>query len=322
MIKKNILKNLYSSMLRIRLIEEELAKKYNEKEMRCPTHFSIGQELVGGLISIFIKKNDYAISTHRCHAHYLGKGGNLNSMIAEIYGKKTGCSRGRGGSMHLIDENVSFVGSTAIVGNNIPIGVGLALGLKLDNSNNISCVFMGDGAIEEGVFFESVNFSSVQDIPVLFICENNLYSVYSPLKIRQPKNRKIYKMVESLGIKSFIAKSEDLAASINVFREASNYVRNFRKPAFFEISSYRLLEHCGPENDDSLSYRPINEVKAWKLKDPLKILEEKLLKKKIVSSREKINLFNKINLEIQEAINFAKNSDFPNSREAFIDEYA
>ena len=190
-------------MVLIRTVEETIAEKYDQQNMRCPTHLSTGQEAVSAAVGMALQKKDLVVSTHRSHGHYLGKGGNIPRMIAEIYGKEGGCSKGKGGSMHLIDLSVGFMGSTAIVGNSIPIGAGLGLAMQLDKSNNISCIFIGDGAIEEGVFAETVNFCAQRDLPVLFLCENNFYSVYSPLTVRQPKNRPIHKMVEAMGIKSF-----------------------------------------------------------------------------------------------------------------------
>ena len=184
--------HLYKNMLLIRLAEEEIAKRYKSGKMRCPPHSSIGQEASATGVGLALKNTDLAVSTHRAHAHYLAKGGNLKRMIAEIYGKATGCCKGKGGSMHLIDRSVGFEGSTAIVGNTIPIGVGLGLSLKLDSKNAVSVIYCGDGSVEEGVFYESVNFAVTKKLPVLFVCENNSYSVYSPLKVRQPKGRKIH----------------------------------------------------------------------------------------------------------------------------------
>ena len=133
--------------------------------MRCPTHLSIGQEAVSAAFSEVVNKKDFAVSSHRAHVHYLAKGGNLKKMIAEIYGKKTGCSKGKGGSMHLIDLDVNFMGSSAIVGNSIPIGTGLALSAKINNTNQKSFIFFGDGATEQGVFYESINFAAVKNLP-------------------------------------------------------------------------------------------------------------------------------------------------------------
>ena len=166
----NIALDIYKCAIRIRSIEERIALEYPKGEMRCPVHLSIGQEITSAVISVIQKNTDTAVSTHRSHAHYLAKGGDLYKMIAEIYGKVTGCCKGRGGSMHLIDLDVGFLGSSAIVGNSIPIGVGAGFTHKLNNSDALSFVFLGDGAIEEGSFYESVNFSVVQNLPIVYIC--------------------------------------------------------------------------------------------------------------------------------------------------------
>ena len=181
--KKKALK-IFEKIFLIRNVEEAIANEYSKQEIRCPVHLSIGQEAVPAVMSLFLKVKDLVVSTHRGHAHYLGKGGNLKKMISEIYGKQTGCSKGKGGSMHLIDKKVGFYGTSAIVGNSIPVGVGLAYDYKLKKNKNLSVIYFGDGAVEEGVFFESLNLAAVKQTPTLFICENNLYSVYSPMKVR------------------------------------------------------------------------------------------------------------------------------------------
>ena len=235
----NLKIKLYSEMLRIRCVEEKIAEKYHEAKMRCPTHLSIGQEAVPVALSSIIKKDDFAVSTHRGHAHYLAKGGSLKKMIAEIYGKSTGCSKGKGGSMHLIDKTVSFMGTSAIVGNSIPLGVGLALSSKLKSSDNISCVYFGEGATEEGVFYESVNFAVLKKLKVLFICENNLYSVYSPLSVRQPHDRKINEMVKGLGIKSEKCDGNNIIECKNTLDPIISEIRKNSTPYFIEFKTYR-----------------------------------------------------------------------------------
>jgi len=207
-----IAKKLLFQMKRIRLIEEEIARRYPAGFMRCPTHLSVGQEGVAAAAGLALSREDLAVSGHRAHAHYLAKGGSLKAMLAEIYGKASGCSGGKGGSMHLIDESVGFMGSTAIVGGTVPVGVGLAYGVKVKRSNQVSCVFHGDAVVETGVFFESVNFAALKKLPVLFICENNLYSVYSPLNVRQPDGRSIAAMVSGLGIKAESGDGNDVLA--------------------------------------------------------------------------------------------------------------
>ena len=306
----------------IRGVEEEIAKKYDEGKMRCPTHLSIGQESVPSVFSMFVKEKDFCVSTHRGHAHYLAKGGNLNAMIAEIYGKKTGCSSGKGGSMHVCDPRVNFMGTSAIVGNSIPVGVGLALSSSLKNTNQISCIFLGDGAVEEGVFYESVNFAAVRKLPVLFICENNLYSVYSDLSVRQPLGRKISDMVKSIGIESLAGEGSDLSQVYKNFNKAFNYIRSGKGPFFLEFSTYRWLEHCGHNFDNNIGYRSLSEFKKWQKKDPLNNLEKYLKDSKTNNDNfiNKENTFNK--KRIQNAFKFAEKSDFPKSTDAFKGVYA
>tara|TARA_B100000575_G_scaffold294639_1_gene312517 strand:+ start:3280 stop:4209 length:930 start_codon:yes stop_codon:yes gene_type:complete len=298
-------------MLLIRNTEEKIAMKYSENKMRCPTHLCSGQEAVSAAINLTVKKNDYAVGTHRSHGHYLGKGGNLNKMIAEIYGKKTGCSGGYGGSMHLIDQNVNFVGSTAIVGNTIPIGAGLALTSKINKKKQITVIFLGDGSIEEGVFYETVNFCAVKKLPVLFICENNFYSVYSSLKPRQPKDRKIYKMVQAMGIESFYENGNDAIKCFKMLFKKINEIRINPKPIFIEFTTYRWREHCGPNFDNNIGYRTEQEFIKWKKKDPILNLKKFIINNKILNKNELLKIEKKIDTKINNAFDFAEKSPFP-----------
>ncbi len=320
--KQDLILNLYRIMKRIRLVEEEIALQYPKWEMRCPTHLSIGQEAVAAALSMCIRKDDFAVSTHRGHAHYLAKGGSLKSMIAEIYGKSTGCSRGKGGSMHLIDKDVGFMGTSAIVGNSIPIGVGLALSAHLNFTDQISCVFLGDGATEEGVFYESVNFAVLKNLPVIFICENNLYSVYSPLEVRQPKGRKISKMVESIGATSLSGDGNDVTNCYRIFRNSVNSVRSGLGPYFIEFFTYRYKEHCGHEYDNNLGYRSVAEFETWKKRDPIELCKKQLLETDLSLIRKLDKIDQIIKEEISDAFLFAQNSPFPEPQEAFSGLYA
>ena len=252
---------LYESMLRIRLIEESIAERYSEEKMRCPTHLSIGQEAISVGVCSNLSKEDTVLSTHRAHAHYLAKGGCLKSMLAEIYGKVTGCSKGMGGSMHLIDKSVGFLGSTAIVGNTIPIAVGLALSVKIKKIKKISCVFFGDGAIEEGAFYESINFAIIHKLPVLFICENNFYSVYSGLEVRQPKGRKIHEMVNAIGIETSYGDGNNVEEVAEQVKVSKDNILKGNGPQFIEFETYRWREHCGPNYDNDLGYRDEEEFR-------------------------------------------------------------
>ncbi len=300
---------LFKSMLRIRMVEESIAEKYSEGKMRCPTHLSIGQEAIATGVCSALEKKDLVLSTHRAHAHYLAKGGSLKSMIAEIYGKVTGCSLGMGGSMHLIDKRAGFMGSTAIVGNTIPVAVGLALSIKLKRRKNISCVFFGDGAVEEGVFYEAVNFAVVKKLPILFVCENNLYSVYSGLEVRQPENRKIYKMVRALGIDTHKGDGNDVEEVFSLTKLIREKIVNNAGPQFIELDTYRWREHCGPNYDNDLGYRTEEEFMSWKKRDPIET------QRKRIKSNEYFNLAESFAHEIEEAHKFADKSKYPSYKQ-------
>jgi TPP-dependent pyruvate/acetoin dehydrogenase alpha subunit len=319
--KLNLVKKIYSEIYKIRSIEEEISKKYHEQQMRCPIHLSVGQEIVSAVFSQIVKKTDYAVSTHRSHAHYLAKGGNLNKMIAELYGKETGCTNGKGGSMHLVDIDVNFMGSSPIVGNIIPIGVGLGLSAKVRKTNQISFVFLGDGSIEEGAFYESVNFARVKELPILFICENNLYSVYSDLSERQPLSRNNTKMVKSIGVDSKFCKGDDIDSIYKSIKYAVSQIKKNKKPFFLEFTSYRWREHCGPNYDNNIGYRTEAEFLLWKNRDPLSKIRKSLLKNKEIN-KKLILQEKKINLEIKKAFDFAKKSKFPKQKNAYKGEYA
>jgi len=244
--------------------------------MRCPTHLSIGQEAPPAVLSQYLTHRDFAVSTHRSHAHYLAKGGDLLGMLAEIYGLPQGCSKGRGGSMHLADKSVGFMGSSAIVGNSIPVGTGLGHAAKLSKMGQISVVYLGDAAVEEGVFFESANFAATAELPVLFLCENNGYSVYSDFNGRQPLNRKIHEMVGAMGLASDSVSSYAFESLVAKTKNAVDSVRTSGRPFFLEVETTRYLEHCGPNDDSHLGYRDNSDVERKKLLDPMSSLAKHL----------------------------------------------
>jgi len=297
----------YSKLYKIRETELKIVEEYPNQEMRCPVHLSIGQEAPSAAVNIFLKKNDFAISYHRAHAHYIAKDGDLKKMIAEIYGKQSGCSAGVGGSMHLVDLKKNFLGSTAIVSSSIPVGVGYAYSMKYYNNNSRICIYIGDASCEEGVFFESLNFAILKKLPILFFCENNKYSVYSNLEQRQPKNRKLYKLAKSFGIESFHLNSKDPIK----FCENLKKIMRIKKPLFIEVDTYRYYEHCGPNKDDNLNYRPKKEVEFWSKRDPIDLTEKYLLNNKFLEKENLIKKKKKILKEISQAFNFAKKSKEP-----------
>ena len=303
-------------MKRIRSVEQEIASRYSEQQMRCPTHLSIGQEGVAAGVGLCLANHDYAVSGHRAHAHYISKGGSIKAMIAEIYGKKTGCARGKGGSMHLIDTSVGFMGSTAIVGGTIPVGVGLGLALKLNRSNNISVVYLGDGAVEEGVFYEAVNFSVLREIPVLFICENNQFSVYTPISYRQPDGRKIFEMVRGMGMDASCHDGNNVELVYEVTKSAVEKIRSGHGPIFLEFETWRWLEHCGPNLDNDLGYRSLEDNEMWLDRDPISCYEKSLLENKVLTMDDIATIQNEIDIEVREAFEFAIKSEFPSVNEA------
>lgn len=315
-------RQLLFQMRRIRAVEEGIAGRYAAGTMRCPVHLSIGQEAVAAGVGLALRRDDLAVSGHRAHAHYLGKGGDLQAMLAEIYGKLTGCSYGKGGSMHLIDESAGFMGSTAIVAGTVPVGVGLAYGMKFKRSSQVSCVFHGDAVVEAGVFFESVSFAALKKLPVLFVCENNLYSVYSPLHVRQPQGRSIARMVEGLGLPAVCGDGNDVTEVYEMTQAALAAIRAGGGPRFLEFSTYRWREHCGPAYDNDIGYRTEAEFIEWKAKEPIARFEASLRDSGVISATEVERMDAEIEREINAAFTFAERSPFPEPAHAFTDVYA
>lgn len=304
-------KQFYYQMLRIRMVEEKIAELYPEQEMRCPVHLCIGQEAVAVGVCANLSRADYILSSHRSHAHYLAKGGDLKAMLAEIYGKVTGCSRGKGGSMHLVDLSAGFLGATPIVGSTIPIAVGAAFGSVMRGEKRVAVAFFGDGATEEGVLHESLNFAALKKLPVLFVCENNLYSVQSPLSVRQPEGREIFNLAQGHGMESYQGDGNNV---IEVYRLAGQAVRKAREgngPTFLEFKTYRWREHCGPYFDEDLGYRSKNEVEEWQRRCPIEMLRANLLGEGVLSIKEIEDMVIELRTEIEAAVVFAKESPFP-----------
>ena len=313
--KKTVLLDLFKKIYKIRKVENKIASLYTEWEMRCPVHLSIGQEAIAAGVCQNLKVNDKIISSHRCHAHYLAKGGNLKKMIAEIYGKKTGCADGLGGSMHLQDQGAGVMMSIPIVASPIPIGAGIALQSSFlkKSKKYLTVIFFGEGATEEGIFHETVNFAALNNLPILFICENNYYSVYTHLRDRQPKKRKVKEIFKAHGLKGFSADGND---ALGVHRLSKKVIRDIKKtsrPSFIEFKTYRWLEHCGPFWDDNLKYRNDGELNKWIKKCPLEKIKKRV--NKIFSEDFIFNIEQSIDEEIFKAFEFAKLSKYPNKKD-------
>jgi pyruvate dehydrogenase E1 component alpha subunit len=313
---------LYLAMLRIRRVEEAIAARYADQEMRCPVHLSIGQEGIAVGVCSALEARDYAFSTHRAHAHYLAKGGDLRAFLAEIHGKEAGCSAGRGGSMHVIDLAANFLGATPIVGSSLPVGVGAAFGTVMQGQDRVTAIFFGDGSTEEGVFSEALNFAALKSLPVLFVCENNKYSVYSPLEVRQAPKRDVVAIAQAQGVRALRDDGNDVERVRALTLEAVAIARAGEGPTFLELSTYRWLEHCGPNYDNDLGYRSVAEFEAWRRRCPIDRLRNTMLAAGEIDDATLEHAEAAIAAEIDDAFAFARSAPFPEPDRLLVDEYA
>ena len=315
------LAQLYRTMLRIRRVEEALASRYTEQQMRCPMHLCIGQEAIAAGVCAVLRPDDAVFSNHRAHGHYLAKGGDLNAMVAELYGRSTGCCGGRGGSMHLIDQKVGFLGATPIVGGTVPLAVGVAWAARLKGEDRLGVAFFGDGCFEEGVMHESLNFAALYRLPALFVCENNSFSVYTPLNERQPR-RAIHEVARAHGWGAWAADGNDVEAVLTVTQEAVARARAGEGPQFLELDTYRWREHCGPNFDDELNYRSAEEIAAGKQRCPVTRTQSKLMDTHALSRAQFDTMEREIVSEIDAAFRFAFESPVPSPAAAATKVYA
>ncbi len=310
----NNLIKLYKSLYLTRFVEETISKNYSKGQMRCPVHLSIGQEACATGLIENLKKTDKLFSNHRCHAHYLAKGGNLRKMLSEIYGKNNGCVGGVGGSMHLQDQSVGMVSSIPIVSSAMGMATGNALYQKRNNLNEITVIYCGDASLEEGIFFECANFASLHSLPIIFACENNLFSVYTNIKERQiDSNFKKYASAFKIPYKKIDGNRVDEVYKST--KKIINLVRKKRKPYFVQMDTYRYKEHCGPSDDDHLKYRNSNEVKFWQSKDPISYAK-KLMKKNNINEKKIKKIEAKIEIFVNKQFKHAEIDKLPNYKEA------
>lgn len=310
-----LLKHLYSDMYRIRRAEEKLIELYKVGHVKAPVHLSIGQEAVAVGVMAALEPRDKVVSTHRCHGHYLAKGGDLNKMMAEILGKVTGCCRGRGGTMHLFDDSVGHVISAPLVGASIAFAVGIAMASKMKKDGKVTVAFFGDGAIEEGIFWESLNFASVHRLPIVFICENNLYATHSHILKRQPYDE-IVSRIKPHNVKTFyVNNGNNVLMVLKAAEEAVVEARKF-KPCFIEACTYRLKEHWGVGEDWDLGYRSREEGEQWMKNCPINNLRVAMLETGILKSEIKY-LDDLVELRVENATKFALESPAPSDSELF-----
>jgi len=312
---------VYRTMQLIRLIEQRISDEYKFDEIKTPIHLSIGQEAVAAGVCINLRKDDYIFGTHRSHAQYIAKGGDIKKMIAELYLRKTGCAYGRGGSMHLVDPDVGILGSSAIVGGSIPLGTGTALASKLLKNDRVSAVFFGDGAADEGTFHESLNFASLKKLPVVYICENNFYAINSHQSARQAGGS-ICKWAQSYGMPAYQIDGNDVMEVSDYAEKAIARCRNGEGPTLIECLTYRWKGHIGTVDDVGEGYRPREEYEYWISKCPIKRFSEFLKNEGVLTDELARNIDQEINDLIEEAFQFAQNSPKPSPDELLKFVYA
>ena len=305
--------DLYRQLYRIRRVEEEIARVYPTDRIKSPVHLSIGQEPVSVGVCAVLRPDDLVFGTYRCHAYYLAKGGDLKAMIAELYGKETGCAKGKGGSMHLIDVTHGVMGASAVVGTTIANAVGYAYALKLQRKNAIVVSFFGDGATEEGSFHESMNFAALKSLPIIFVCENNLYAIHTHLS-RRRKSANLCERARTYGAAAERIEDNDVIAIMERVRRAVKALRaGGDGPYFFECMTYRFREHVGPNEDYHLGYRTRAEAEPWLKNDPVCRFAD------LVTPELRTRIEGEIETEIKEAFAFAEASPFPQPQELFTD---
>jgi len=282
------LKLLYQMMLRIRICEESFIEPILNREILCPVHLYTGEEAVAVGVCANLEKKDKIFGSHRSHGHYLAKGGDLKELIAEVYCRGNGCSRGRGGSMHVISPETGMLGSAPIVGGTISLALGASLACSIQNDQSVAVSFFGDGASGEGVLWECVNFASLKKLPIIFVCENNFYSTHMPIdEIRA--NRNIYEAAKAFDIFSKQADGNNVLEVYDITKMAVDICRRGEGPCFIEARTYRMRGHVGPDDNIQGSHtdiRPKKEIEIWAMKDPITNFEEYLIANCIVDSEE------------------------------------
>ena len=302
---------MYREMLRIRMVQERIEREYLDDRMRTPVHLCIGQEAIAVGVCAALRKDDYINSNHRGHGHYLAKGGDLKAMMAELHCKATGCAKGYGGSMHLIDRSVGDMGHSAIVGGGIPIGTGLGFSSKMLGQDRVSVVFFGDGAADEGTFYESMNFAMLRKLPVIYVLENNGWAVCSPTGSRQCMKNVFHSGAEPTRLATAIIDGNDIEAVHEKAVEAVNRARAGEGPSFIECVTYRILGHAGCKSQDATGYREESEIRKWTEKCPLATYQNTLSEAGILSAAEIADMQDQITHEIDAAFQFALESPLP-----------
>jgi pyruvate dehydrogenase E1 component alpha subunit len=313
---------LYRSMLRIRRIEEEIERRYHQDQMKTPIHLVIGQEAAAVGCCAPLAASDLVYSSHRTHGAYLAKGGDLKAMLCEMHCRVNGCAGSRGGSMHLIDKAAGMAGTSAIVGGAVPIAVGAALAAQMKGEKRVVVVFLGDATTEEGVASESLNFAALKQVPIVFFCENNFYSVQSPLATRQPATRVIHEWAASHQVPSVEVDGANVLAVEDVVQDAVARARAGGGPSFIEARVYRFRAHGGSGDDTKTGYRDEAEPAAWLPFDPISMFGEYLTSQSSLDAAAIGAMEDEIRREIADAFEFALASPNPAEVDLYRHVYA
>ncbi len=305
---------LYRGMLRIRMIQEAIESRYHEDEMKTPIHLVIGQEATSVGVCAALRDTDLVYSSHRTQGNYLAKGGSLKGMLSELYCRANGCVGSRGGSMHLLDKSVGYAGSSALVAGSVPIATGSAFAAQYLKKDQVNVVFFGDAATEEGALWEALNFAALKSLPVIYVCENNFYSVCSSLEVRQPRVD-IYKKAESFGLNSVRIDGTKVLDVFEATREAVDRARSGGGPSFIESVAYRWRGHGGAGDDSASGYRDIKEAQAWQEFCPITGLYRNLVQQNLIDEPRQTAITENICEEILEAFEHAINSPNPEEKD-------
>jgi TPP-dependent pyruvate/acetoin dehydrogenase alpha subunit len=311
--------SLYRTMLTIRRFEERIILEFTRGNALGYVHMYIGQEAVATGVCNNLKKEDRIVSSHRGHGHSIAKGADVRRMMAEVFGKKTGYCKGKGGSMHIADFSIGMLGANGIVGAGLPIAVGAALAAQLEKKGNVAAVFFGDGASQEGTFHESMSLASIWKLPLLFVCENNLYASSTPARVVLPIED-IYKKAKSYGMQGSVVEGNDVVAVNEAAREIISKMREGSGPFLLECKTYRWRQHF--EGIPVPDPRPKEELESWMEKCPVALMEKRLLADGVVTERELKEINEAVLKKIEEAVKFAAESPFPEPEDALEDVFS
>lgn len=309
---RDIATELLRMMLLIRRTEEVIGDLAQSGRARCPCHLGIGQEAIPAGLSTYLRKTDRVFGAHRSHGHYLALGGSVEALLAEVLGRATGCSKGMGGSMHLYGAGHGFYGSVPIVAGTVPLAVGAALAAKMDGAGDIGVAYFGDGAVEEGSVHESMNLASRYSLPVLFVCENNLYSSHLDIRLRQPSDR-VARFADAHCMRVAVVDGNDVLSVANAARELVGQMRQGEGPAFIEAVTYRWRGHVGPdENVDVGVRRSASDLTAWKQRDPVRRMADGLIGAGLLSDVQFGAMRQEIDRQLEQALTAAFEAPQPN----------